>query len=441
VVANGDRIAQTLSAETGKPLTDAWLEIAGGCAMITYAAGAAHRVLRRRSVGTWPIFLKRAYVEYSPYGVIGAITPWNYPVAISMQVIPYALAAGNAVVLKPSELVPSTGLLLEEIAASVGLDVARVVCGAAETGDALVRSGVDKIVFTGSGATARHILRAAAESLTPVVMELGGKDAMIVCADADVRSAARVAVGAAFSNAGQACVATERAIVVEPVYEEFVAAVLGLVSDLEVGSGPTAHVGAITRPEQVEVIERRLRDAVAAGARVLTGGARLPASDGRCYFAPTVVVDADPGCELVREESFAPVLTVLRVPDVDAAIALANSSSYALNGSVFSRRIGRARGIAGRMTAGGVNINDAMFGAAVPGLPFGGEGISGTGRLQGAEGLREFSRVKSVVQPRWRGAPALTGRVFTGRKIKPTTWRRLLRAAYGRGRADLVRSR
>jgi aldehyde dehydrogenase (NAD+) len=282
-------------------------------------------------------------------------------------------------------------------------------------------------------AASRDALATAAESLTPVVMELGGKDAMIVCADADVRQAATVAVGAAFSNAGQACIATERAIVVDAAYDEFLAAVLELVPGLEVGPGPTAHVGAITRPEQVGVIERRLRDAVAAGARVLTGGVPVPMSDGRCYFAPTVVVDADPGCELVREESFAPVLTVMRVPDVEAAIALANASSYALNGSVFSRRLRHARRVAGEMVAGGVNINDAMFGAAVPGLPFGGEGISGNGRLQGAEGLREFSRLKSVVQPRWRGAPALTGRVFTGRKLQPATWSRLIRAAYAGG--------
>jgi aldehyde dehydrogenase (NAD+) len=176
---------------------------------------------------------------------------------------------------------------------------------------------------------------------------------------------------------------------------------------------------------------------------VLTGGAPLSLPDGRCYFAPTVVVDADPGCELVREESFAPILTVLRAPDVETAVGLANSGTYALNGSVFSRRLGRARRIAAEMVAGGVNINDAMFGAAVPGLPFGGEGVSGYGRLQGAEGLRQFSRAKSVVQPRWRGAPALTGRVFTGRKLTPATWHRLLRLAYGSrgGPSEPVRRR
>ncbi|HWB65644.1 MAG TPA: aldehyde dehydrogenase family protein [Mycobacteriales bacterium] len=430
LVSSGDRLAETLAAETGKPLSDAWLEIAGGCAMITYAAHTAHRALRRRSISTWPIVVKRAYVEYSPYGVIGAITPWNYPVAISMQVIPFALAAGNAVVVKPSELVPLTGMLIGEIATAAGLDVVKVVTGAGATGEALVRSGVDKIAFTGSGTTARRILATAAESLTPVVMELGGKDAMIVCDDADVRQAARAAVGAAFNNAGQACIATERALVTASVYDAFLREVLETVATLEVGPGQTAHVGAVTRPEQIAVVERRLRDAVAAGARVVAGGSPLP-SDGGCYYPPTVVVDVDPRSELAQEESFAPVLAVMRVPDADTAIRIANDSNYALNGSVFTRRRRRGRDLAGQLVAGGVNINDAMFGAAIPGLPFGGERRSGYGRLQGVEGLREFSRIKSVVEPRLAGLPPLTARVFAGRKLQPATWRRLVTMGYG----------
>jgi acyl-CoA reductase-like NAD-dependent aldehyde dehydrogenase len=432
LVRNAERLALTVAEETGKPESDAWLEIAGGAAMIGYAANAASRVLRTRRVTAWPVVAKRAYVEYAPYGVIGAITPWNYPVAITMQVVPYALAAGNAVVVKPSELVPRTGLLIGEIAAEAGLDTVRVVTGGGATGEALVRSGVDKICFTGSGATARRILVAAAESLTPIVMELGGKDAMIVCADANVAQAARTAAGAAFGNAGQACVATERAIVVASVYDEFVERLVATAATLEVGPSRTAHVGAITRPEQLDVVERRLAEAEAAGARVLTGGTRVTIA-ARTYFAPTVVVDVDPSCELAREESFAPVLSVMRVPDVATAVRMANDSGYGLNASVFSGSRRRGREIATQLSTGGVNLNDAMFGAAIPGLPFGGERGSGYGRLQGSAGLRELSRTKSVVEPRWRVFQSLTGRVFAGQKIAPTVWRRALEVAYAKG--------
>jgi acyl-CoA reductase-like NAD-dependent aldehyde dehydrogenase len=430
LVARGDELADILSAETGKPLSDAWIEIAAGCVMITYAAKMASRVLRTRRVSSWPIVAKRATLRYEPYGVIGAIVPWNFPVVISMQMIPFALAAGNTMVLKPSELAPLTGVLLGQIVADAGKDLVRVVTGDGSTGDALVRSGIDKLAFTGSGATARKILATAAETLTPVVMELGGKDPMIVCADADVRLAARTVAASSFINAGQTCMATERVFVVDSVYDEFVVDLLAEVGRLRLGNDGRAHVGSMTRPDQIAVIEDRLAAAVAAGARVAAGGGRRP-DIGPSFFEPTVVLDVTPDMELMREESFAPVVSVMRVPGLADAVAQANRSEYGLNASVFTADRDRGRRVAEDLVAGGVNVNDALFGSAVPALPFGGAGQSGYGRLQGPEGLREFSRSKAIVEPRFSGQPGLAASLLTGRKVNPRVVRRLVRLTYG----------
>jgi acyl-CoA reductase-like NAD-dependent aldehyde dehydrogenase len=431
LVAYGDQLAATLSSETGKSLNDAWIEIAAACVMITYAAKAAPRILRTRTVRSWPVVAKRAILRYEPYGVVGAIIPWNFPVVISMQVIPFALAAGNTVVLKPSELVPLTGQLLGQIVADSGMDLVKVVTGDGSTGEALVRSGVDKLAFTGSGATAKRILKAAADTLTPVVMELGGKDPMIVCSDANVNDAARTASASAFVNAGQACMATERVFALDSVYDAFVQALLEEVRRLRLGSDPSAHVGSLARPDQMPVIERRLATAVSAGAKVAIGGRRRP-DIGPWFFEPTVLLDVTPDMEIMNEESFAPVLSVMRVPDLATAIDLANRTEYGLNASVFTADRRRGREVAERIVAGGVNVNDALFGSAVPSLPFGGTGQSGYGRLQGPEGLREFSRSKAIVESRFPGLPSLAGFVLAGRKPSAKWIGRIVRAAYGR---------
>jgi acyl-CoA reductase-like NAD-dependent aldehyde dehydrogenase len=426
---SGD-LAEAAAAETGKPVTDALFEVAAGCTMIGWVAANARRHLADRRVPTRPFVLKRARVQYAPLGVVGVIAPWNYPIGIPLQSIPYALGAGNAVVFKPSELTPRTGALLAECFAPAGDDVVVLAEGGGDVGAALVGAGVDKLVFTGSPGTAKRILAAAAEHLLPVILELGGKDAMIVCADADVDVAASAAVGAAFGNAGQTCMATERALVVDAVYDEFVEAVVDGAERLEVGPGPGAHVGRVTRVEQLDVIEARLDAAVGGGAKVLTGGERVPVGAG--YFAPTVVVDVPRDCELWREESFAPVLSVSRVADDDEAVEVANASPFGLSASVFTRDRARALRLAGRIEAGGVNVNDAMTGAALPALPFGGVKQSGFGRLQGPEGLRELSRVTGVVEPVAMRLPSTVGMMFTGRRPSPKVVEHVLRWTYGR---------
>jgi acyl-CoA reductase-like NAD-dependent aldehyde dehydrogenase len=432
IVDRADDLARTIAAETGKPAPDAWLEVFSACLLLTYAAHAAPKVLRARAVSTWPVVVKKATVNYAPYGVVGVISPWNYPLTVPMQAIASALGAGNAVVLKPSELTPLTGVLLGEAVASAGRDLVHVVTGDGRTGEALVRSGVDKVSFTGSPLTGRRIMAAAADTLTPVVMELGGKDPMIVCADADLDRAARAAVAGAFSNAGQTCIAVERALAVESVYEPFLERVVAATRSLRQGTEPDAHVGAITRPPQIDVIERRLKDAVARGARVLVGGGRRDDLLGR-FFAPTVVADVTRDMELMRDETFGPVLPVMKVADADEAIEVANDSDYGLNASVFTRDRAVARRIADQLVSGGVNLNDALLGAAIPGLPFGGEKWSGFGRVHGEEGLREFSRVKSVVEDRLPFAPSLAGLMVQARRPSPSLLAKAIRVAYSRG--------
>jgi acyl-CoA reductase-like NAD-dependent aldehyde dehydrogenase len=432
LVDHGERLATTIAAETGKPLPDAWLEVFGACALLSYAASAAPKVLRTRSASTWPIVIKQAEVQYSPYGVIGVISPWNYPLVVSMQAIASALGAGNAVVLKPSELTSLTGVLLGDAVRAAGIDLVHVVTGDGAVGEAVVRGGVDKIAFTGSPLTGRRIMAAAADSLTPLVMELGGKDPMIVCEDADVSRAAKAAVAGAFSNAGQTCIAVERALVAAPVYDRFLDEVVAATSALRQGPEPDAHVGAITRPPQIEVIEARLADAVAHGARILTGGSRRKDLAGS-FFAPTVVADVTPDMELVREETFGPVLPVIRVGSAEEAVAIANDCDYGLNASVFTRDRRAAAALAEQLVAGGVNVNDALLGAAIPSLPFGGEKWSGFGRVHGPEGLREFSRVKSVVGDRLPFGPSLAATMLRDARPTPELIARAIGVAYSNG--------
>lgn len=431
IVDRAEDLARLTSAETGKPLPDAFLEVFAWCVGLTYAAKQGPRALRARRVSSSPMVLKKALITYEPYGVIGMIAPWNFPIAIPAQVIPFALLAGNTVVLKPSELTPLTGVLLAEVINSAGMRLVHVVTGEGRTGEALVRSGVEKIEFTGSAATARRILAAAADTLTPVVLELGGKDPMIVAEGADVEKAAKTAVGTAFTNSGQFCMAIERVFATRGVYDRFVDAAVAAAREIKQGTGPDANVGSMTRPQQIDVIERRLAEATAKGARVLVGG-RRSATLGENFFEPTVVVDVDPAMELMREETFGPVLPIMRVDSVDEAVRLANDSDYGLNASVFAPSMAEARAIARRLVTGGVNLNDAVIGTAIPALPFGGEKSSGFGRLQGEEGFREFSRTKTISENRF-GKTSVAAAMFTGKRPKPGTLLKAMRVMYGSG--------
>jgi aldehyde dehydrogenase (NAD+) len=423
-----DELAELITAETGKPQDDARLECVLVITHLDWAARNAERVLRRRRVRSGLLmFHEASTVEYEPYGVIGVIGPWNYPAHTPMGSIGYALAAGNAVVFKPSELTPGVGRALAESLAQVVPEhpVLQVVTGFGETGTALCRAGVDKLAFTGSTATAKQVMAACASTLTPVVIECGGTDALLVDADADLDAAADAAVWGAMANAGQTCVGVERVYVVDEVAHELTKRVVAKTRRLRVGGDPRADVGPITRPDQVDVIREHLTDALASGGSTLVGGmesVRPP------FVEPVVLVDVPETSTAVTEESFGPTLTLHRVTTLDEAVQRVNASRYGLGAAVFSRH--RGTEIAGALRCGMVAINSVVSYAAVPSLPFGGVGDSGFGRVHGADGLREFARAKAVTRRRF--PPVLRVLTFARPAGAIRLLMRIVRIFYGR---------
>lgn len=423
-----DELAALITAETGKPRDDARLECVLVVAHLNWAARHAEKVLRRTRVASGLLMLHEAStVEYQPYGVIGVIGPWNYPAHTPMGSISYALAAGNAVVFKPSELTPGVGCALADSLARVVPEypVLQVVTGFGETGAALCRSGVDKLAFTGSAATAKTVMATCAETLTPVVLECGGKDALLVDSDADLAAAADAAVWGAMANAGQTCVGVERVYVVDEVAQEFTGRVVAQTRRLRTGGEPSADLGPITRPDQVEVIRDHLADALARGGTALVGGAESVRAP---YVEPVVLADVPDNSTAVTDETFGPTVTLHRVANLDDAVARVNAGRYGLGAAVFSGR--RGMEIAGRLRCGMVAVNSVISYAGVPALPFGGVGDSGFGRVHGADGLREFARVKAVTRRRFR--PPVEVLTFTRPAWAIRFLLRIVRVLYGR---------
>ncbi|MGD8322669.1 MAG: aldehyde dehydrogenase family protein [Gemmatimonadota bacterium] len=395
-----DEISERIRAETSKPGVEAVAEVLVSADLIRFYAKAAPRHLRPRRVRTGWVVGKSAWVEKDPYGVVGAITPWNYPFILAMDSVIPALFAGNAVVVKPSEITPWTTTLLPSLCRDAGLPdgLVEVVTGDGSTGRALVESGVDRIVFTGSTATGRKIMEAAAATLTPVTLELGGKDPAIVLEDANLERAAQGVTFGAFFNCGQTCIAVERAFVVRSVYDDFVNRVTRLAAALRFGTGPDADVGPMVSAAQVRIVEDHVCDAVDRGARVVVGG-RRPEPDAQA-FLPTVLVDVTPEMKVMREESFGPLLPIMAVDDVDEAVRLANVSGYGLFASVWTGNRKRGAAVARRLHAGGVSVNDVLSHYGVAGLPMGGRGDSGFGRRRGVEALDEMSRTRTMLSDR-----------------------------------------
>ncbi|WP_280270972.1 aldehyde dehydrogenase family protein [Nocardia wallacei] len=398
-------LAELIHVEMGKPVPDAKLEIAMALEHLRWAARHAERVLGRRSVRPSLLTANHAAsVEYRPYGVVGVIGPWNYPVFTPLGSLSFALAAGNAVVFKPSEYTPGVGLRLAQAFARVVPEqpVFQVVTGLGETGNALCRSAVGKIGFTGSTATGKRVMAACAENLTPLLMECGGKDALIVDADADLEAAADAAVWGGLSNAGQTCLAVERVYVHTSVYERFVTELVARARAIEAGT-PGSKIGPITMPKQVDIIRRHIEDALARGARLLLGGT---AGIRGQFVQPTILADVPEDAAAITEETFGPTLTVTRVRDMDEAVELVNAGSYGLGSTVFARRDGER--IAARLRAGGTSINAFVAHATIPTLPLGGVGGSGFGRVHGPDGLKEFAYAKSTTRQRFPSPLPLT---------------------------------
>ncbi|MPY99114.1 MAG: aldehyde dehydrogenase family protein [Actinophytocola sp.] len=393
------QLAQVVHAETGKPHADAQLEIVLAIEHIAWAAKHAKKALGPQRVSPGLLMANhRAEVEYRPLGVVGVIGPWNYPVFTPLGSIAYALAAGNAVVFKPSEHTPGVATWLAEAFAQAVPDapVFQVVTGFGPTGEALCRSGADKVAFTGSSATAKRVMHACADSLTPLVVEGGGKDALLVDSDADLAAAADAAVWGGMANAGQTCIGVERVYVHERVCDAFVHEVVAKASQVRAGVDRTAEIGPMTMSSQLNVIREHISDALSRGGTAVLGG--IDSVGERCA-QPTVLVDVPEDSTAVTDETFGPTLTIARVRDMDEAVERANNTRYGLGSTVFSKS--RGAELARRLRAGMTGVNSVIAFAAVPALPFGGVGDSGFGRIHGADGLKEFTVPKAVVTKRF----------------------------------------
>jgi acyl-CoA reductase-like NAD-dependent aldehyde dehydrogenase len=332
--------------------------------------------------------------------VVGIIAPWNYPFTLASGPVVSALAAGNTVVLKPSSQTTASGKVLEDIFKAAGLPGAalHVVTGSGSvTGRALIEhKGVDMLFFTGSTEVGIEVSRAAAENIVPAVMELGGKDAMIVTRNADLERAAHAAVWGSFFNSGQTCTGVEFCFVERPIYSQFVEKVVKITQEIESGT-LNGQVGSMTMESQVRIVEDQIADAVAKGATVNHGGSRRENKRG-LFFTPTVITGIRPQMKIWQDETFGPILPIVAFDTPDEAVRMANSTNYGLSGSVFSQDLDEARMYASRMETGSVNINDCLVTFAFPSLPFGGVKTSGIGYYHGEMGIRNFCRIKSVTE-------------------------------------------
>lgn len=421
VLERKDELVRVLHDETGKPLMEIdTLEISGVTLILKYFCRNAERILEDRPADhPWVLFNKRTFIRHVPRGVIGLITPWNYPLLIPVGDAIPALIAGNAVLLKPSEWTAAVALWLEHVAEGYEgfpAGLLTVLPGDGTVGAQVVEAA-DLIVFTGSTHTGRRIAQRAAELLKPVVLELGGKHPMIVLADAALPRAAKGAVWGAFANMGQTCVGVERAFVERPVYESFCKAVEAEMAALRQGleAGYELDLGRMIFPGQAEVVHRHLEDARAKGARIVGGGG----GENPLLLRPAAIFDARPDMLVMQEETFGPLLPVMPVSGPEEAFEIANRSPLGLAASVWSQDTDRAEALGARLEAGLIGVNDVLSHYAVCALPFGGVKNSGLGHRHGDEGLRMFCHTQSYVVHEWpAAAPELWWFPYSGLKAR-----------------------
>jgi len=432
LVEHGEELARRISEDTGKMTLEAYMtEVFVTADTLLYYEKHAERILAPKQVPTplvlWP---KKSYVHYKPMGVVAVISPWNYPFQLSMVPVLSALVAGNTVILKPSEVTPLTGLLIEELFRAVPLPegVVQVLHGGRTVGQMLIEAKPDKIFFTGSVATGRKIMAAAAEHLIPVELELGGKDPMIVFDDANLERAANAAVWGAFTNAGQVCMSVERVYVQEGLYERFVKRVTEKTAALRQGFPAFAEIGSMTSQQQASIVREHVEEAVAKGAVVVSGG-RF--EEDSLFIPPTILTHVTHEMKVMREETFGPVLPIMPFRTEAEAIELANDSPYGLNASVWSQDMEKARRVALRLESGNVCINDVIITVANPHLPFGGVKQSGMGRYHGPEGLYTFSHMVSVAEDPGKRSREVNWYPYT--EDQETLFSALGRLLYGNG--------
>lgn len=431
---NADAIVDTVVRETGKARTDALLmEIYASCDSVSYYCRRADKFLRPekpRAHGLMGLS-KKIELHFKPLGVVGIITPWNGPFILALNPTIQAILAGNAVLLKPSEVTPESGRWLQTVCEKAGLPegLVQVLVGDGETGAALVESAVEKIAFTGSVATGQRIAESCGRQLKPCTLELGGKDAMIVCSDADIEGAVAGAIMGSCMNTGHYCCGTERVYVVEDIYDTFLEQVIEGVRVLRQGSdlGYEEDVGAVFWDKQMTIIETQVDAAVAQGATVHVGGKRNP-NLGGLYYEPTVMSNLDHEMAIMREENFGPIVCVIKVKDEEEAIALANDSQFGLHGNVWTKDTEKGINIAKRIDTGGVSVNDMAVGYGVHSAPFGGRKASGVGQVNGKVGIRGYTYCQPVISDKGAGKKSPTGfprdlkQVETYKKVMKFLW-------------------
>ena len=431
LIDRGDEIADVVSRENGKPRCEAVGLVLPICETVDLYTKLARQLDRGRRVSATFFFGSRAEIVYEPLGVAGFILPWNFPFELGMKQLLPALAAGNAVVQKPSEVNPLIGELVTSLFTDAGVpaDVVQVVHGHADTGQALI-DNVDAITFVGSPSTGRKVMARAASNLIPVVLELGGNDAAIVRSDADLDLTARGLVNGTCFNGGQVCNGIERIYVPEAIVEPLSERIIAIVEELEIAGRDGRHdIGPVTWRPQLDIYEEHTSDAIARGARLRLGGKRAEIGGG-VYWEPTVLTGMNHDMLMMREETFGPFLPIMAVRDDDHAVELANDSRYGLGGSIWTRDAAVGRALARRIRTGSVMINNAVQSGGCVTLPFGGAGESGVGRVQGEAGLYNYLAPKSLMtspraaaslwMPYWDGAETMIRgltKVLHGRTI------------------------
>lgn len=432
-----DEVADLISLENGKARQEALTtEIIPVVNLTRYFAGRAARILAPRDIPLHTALHRRSYVHYRPRGVVLVISPWNFPFSIPTGEVVMALIAGNTVVQKPASLTPLIARKFRELMdrAAVPADVFQVCTTGGAVAEEMIGMGVDYVNFTGSTAVGRRVAERCGRHLIPCSMGLGGKDPALVLGDADVEQASNAIVWGAFANSGQTCASVERVYAHASVYEELVQKVVIKTRRLRQGdpSSLDTDVGAMTDPAQIAVLQRQVAEARAHGAKLLTGGAGR--TDKGCFFEPTVLTDVDESLEIAREESFGPLLPIMRVEDDDEAVQRANASVYGLNAYVFSRDRRHARQVAERLQAGTVMINEVLFTHAAPETPWGGVKASGIGRVHGDDGLRALCQTHHVNEERL-GQPRdhPIGVWYPYSRTRYTNLKRLAHALFGRG--------
>lgn len=398
LVERADEVVDLIVRECGKPKHEALLhEVMVTADLTTFFAKRAPAALAARELDYHLLKHRKGWVEYVPRGVVGVISPWNFPLQLPMRDVILATLAGNSAVLKPSEVTPLIALKAKDIWDSAGLpeDVFGVVTGYGDAGAALIDSGVSMVVFTGGVATGRRVAAACGERLIPCVMELGGKAPLIACADIDVERTARGIVFGGFANAGQVCISVERVYAHKDVHDRLVRRVTELTRELKIGdpSRESVDVGAIIFPKQIEVAEKHIADALSKGAELLAGGKRR---SGGQFFEPTVLDHCNHGMTVMTDEIFGPIVPFMRVNSDEEAIRLSNEVPLGLNAYVFSGDRDHGRRIAERIEAGSVLVNDVLSNGGCPDAPFGGIKNSGFGRVMGEDSLRDMCNMRHL---------------------------------------------